>query len=241
LVPPVEVDAQKKCRWLAEVTRKLGLMRNTNRKKTKTNGKKFTLSSTDKQYLAEFDSMLDLIRDRTIGVAGGYHNGCHLVGRPGASKTYTVCQTLERFDCPWIYRNSHMTGPGLYCFLEEHPEHTIVLDDIPSLVDQRQALQILMAALGGEAGQPRTVTYTTKNKHERKSFQFRGGIIAISNVPLRRDPLADAVASRVVSLEHEPTDEMMVAFMRSQALKGHKGITAAQCMEVIEFVIAEVR
>lgn len=107
---------------------------------------------------------------------------------------------------------------GLWCLLEEHPEHTVVLDDISTLFNEVSALQILMAALGGNPGQSRTITYTTKDKHERKSFEFTGGIIAISNVPLRRDPLADAVASRVVSLEHEPSDEMIAAFMRKQAL-----------------------
>ena len=67
---------------------------------------------------------------------------------------------------------------GLYCLLEEHPEHTVVLDDIHTLFGQDAALQILMAALGGRPGQARTVTYTTKD--ERKSFEFTGGVIAIS-------------------------------------------------------------
>lgn len=197
------------------------------------------LSGEDQALLDEFEAMLDLIRDRTRSVAEGYQNGAYLVGRPGSSKTYTVQETLERLDTPWAYRNCRMSPMGLYCLLEEHPEHVVVLDDIHTLFGQDAALQILMAALGGRPGQARSVTYTTKD--ERKSFEFAGGIIAISNLPLGRDPLADAVASRVARLEHEPSDEMIAAFMRAQALKGFEDVTPGECLEVVEFVIAETR
>jgi hypothetical protein len=162
-------------------------------------------------------------------------------GRAGSSKTYTVRQTLEKLNVPYAYRNARMSGPGLFAFLEDHPEHTCVLDDIPALFDQRPALQIIMAAMGGEPGKPRPMTYTIKSKHDRRSFDFSGGIIALSNLALRRDPLADAVASRIPILEHEPTDEMLAAFMRSQALLGFEDMTSLECLEVVEFVIAEAR
>ena len=59
-------------------------------------------------------------------------------------------------------------------------------------------------------GQPRTITYKSKDKEVR--FEFTGSIIAISNIPLRQDPLARALGSRIVMLEHEPTDEEIAAF-----------------------------
>src|SRR5207248_7037875 len=149
-------------------------------------------SKEDRAQLEVFEAMRDLIRDRTRSVADRYQVGAYIVGRPGSSKTYTVLETLEVLDTPWTYRNSRMSAMGLWCLLNEHPEHVIVLDDISTLFDQAGALQILMAALGGSPGKSRTVTYTTKD--ERKSFEFTGGIIAVSNVPLSRDPLADAVA-----------------------------------------------
>lgn len=197
------------------------------------------LDEADQAHLDGFEAMLDLIRDRTRSVAERYQVGAYLVGRPGSSKTYTVQETLGRLDTPWTYRNSRMSPMGLYCLLEEHPEHTVVLDDIHTLFGQDAALQILMGALGGRPGRSRTVTYTTKD--ERKSFDFTGGIVAISNLPLGRDPLADAVASRVARLEHEPSDEMIAAFMRSQALRGFEDMAPEECLEVVEFVIAETR
>jgi hypothetical protein len=115
-----------------------------------------------------------------------------------------------------------MSAMGLYCLLEEHPEYTIVLDDIGSLFDQRFALQILLAALGGKPGFPRPITYTIKEKSQ--SFEFNGTVIAISNVRFRRDPLTDAVVSRIPDLEHNPSDEQIAAFMRSQAQKGYEDL-----------------
>jgi hypothetical protein len=199
------------------------------------------LSAEDRQHLIEFERRRDLVRDRTRSVAERYQNGCYITGRAGSSKTHTVREKLEELEAAYAYRNARMSALGLFAFLEEHPEHTCVLDDIPALFDQRQALQIIMAAMGGEPGKPRPVTYTIKSKRERNSFDFSGGIIAISNVPLRRDPLADAVASRVVILEHEPSDEMIAAFMRSQAIKGYEDMTPNECMDVVEFVIAQAK
>ena len=196
-------------------------------------------TSQDHAHLRAFAALLDLIRDRTRSVADRYQVGAYIVGRSGSSKTYTVLETLEALGTPWTYRNSRMSAMGLWCLLEEHPEHTVVLDDISTLFDQKGALQIIMAALGGSPGKPRTVTYVTKD--ERREFEFSGGIIAISNVPLSRDPLADAVASRMVLLEHEPSDEMLAAFMRDRSAHGHEDMTPEECLAVVEFVIAETR
>jgi hypothetical protein len=208
-------------------------------KRTTHDGRTPRLSKEDAAQLEQFEAMRDLIRDRTRSVADRYQVGAYIVGRPGSSKTFTVQETMETLRTPWTYRNSRMSAMGLWCLLNEHPEHTIVLDDISTLFDQRKALQILMAALGGSPGKSRTVTYTTKD--ERKSFEFTGGLIAISNIPLSRDPLADAVASRVVLLEHEPSDEMIAAFMRMQALHGFEDMLPEKCLEVVEFVITETR
>jgi hypothetical protein len=55
-----------------------------------------------------------------------------------------------------------MSAAGLFELLRAHPEHTVVLDDVPNIVAEKASLQILMAALGGEPGRPRPVSYTTK-------------------------------------------------------------------------------
>jgi hypothetical protein len=194
---------------------------------------------SDDSLLVSFEKKLQLIRDRVGSVVDKHHTAAYLVGRPGTSKTFTVKEELERMDVPYIVRNSRMSPMGLFDLIAEHPEHIIVLDDIASLFKHQQALQLLMAALDGDPERPRTVTYKIKN--EESKVEFAGGIIAISNLPLWNDDLAKAVASRVISLEHEPTDPEIAAFMRRLALNGYKDLTVEQCQEVVDFVIEETR
>lgn len=96
-----------------------------------------------------------------------------------------------------------------------------------------------MAAMGGSPKFPRLVTYTTRDNDE--TVEFSGGIIAISNLPLKSDPLAAAVKSRVAPVPFEPTDEELATFMRRLALDGHDGLNEEECLEVAEFVIKETR
>jgi len=201
--------------------------------------KRSAFSADDRQLVQQLDEKLQLIRDRVASVAHRYHTACYLVGRPGTSKTFTVRTELERLEEPWAYQNARMTPMGLFSFLAEHPEHVIVLDDIGSLFKNDQAMQILLAALDGDPGQPRIVRYKSKDKEQ--TINFTGTVIAISNVPLRCDPLARALGSRIVMLEHEPTDDEMAAFIRHLSADGSDDLSPDECLEVAEFVISETR
>lgn len=194
---------------------------------------------SEQDLLHSFEQKQQLIRDRVASVVHGYHTAAYLVGRPGTSKTHTVRDELERLEEPWVYQNARMTPMGLFEFIAEHPEHIIVLDDIASLFKNDQAVQILLAALDGKPGQPRVVTY--KSADVEQKVLFSGAIIAISNVPLRSDPLARALGSRIVMLEHEPSDGEISAFMRHLATNGFEDLSVDECIEVAEFIISETR
>ena len=194
---------------------------------------------SEQELLHSFEMKQQLIRDRVASVVHGYHTATYLVGRPGTSKTHTVREELERLEEPWIYQNARMTPMGLFDFVAEHPEHIIVLDDIASLFKNDQAVQILLAALDGNPGEPRVVTY--KSADVEQKVLFSGAIIAISNIPLRADPLARALGSRIVMVEHEPSDNEIAAFMRNLARSGFEDLTVDECIEVAEFIISETR
>lgn len=193
----------------------------------------------DQHSVEAFERKLQLIRDRVASVAHGYHTGCYLVGRPGTSKTFTVMAELESLGCPQIYKNARMTPWGLFCTIADCPEHVIILDDITSLFKSDQAMETLLAALDGTPGQPRTVMYRSKDHNQQA--QFSGAIVAISNVPMRCDPLARALGSRIVVLEHEPSDQEVTAFVRHLAAMGFMDLDAPECLEVADFIIAETR
>jgi hypothetical protein len=212
-----------------------------------TDNRQSGISAHDRQFLAEFEKLRDRLRDRVRSVALNFQIGAYLVGRPGTGKTHIVEETLKGMEAmkdlhvSYVLKNAKMTAPGLFKLLSDYRESTIVLDDIPSLHVERPAQMMLMAALNGRAGVPRKVSYTMGEKDGRRGFDFVGGIIAISNVPLRRDPLADAIASRVPLLEFEPTDDMIAAFMRFEALKGYRSVIGSEAEMVVEFLIDESR
>ena len=201
--------------------------------------KQAALTAADRSHLADFHRLLDLIHDRTTGVALEYHTGVYLTGRPGTGKTWTVERALEDSGVPYLIKNARLSPMGLWKVLKNHPEHVVVLDDLGSLIQDKGALPILLAALGGHAGRPRTVTYTTLDQDH--SFDFLGGVIAISNLALRRNPLTDALASRTQSYEHSPSDEMIRAFMRNEALKPYKNLDLDERWEVVEYIVDECR
>ena len=130
---------------------------------------RLALNEADVRLVQELETKLQLIRDRVSSVVNCYQTACYLVGRPGSSKTFTVREALEQFDAPWVYQNARMTPMGLFGFLPDHPEHVIVLDDIASLFKSDQAVQILLAALGGSPESPEPSTTSRRTRTTRSS------------------------------------------------------------------------
>ena len=197
-------------------------------------------NTPDALQLETLQARIRLLRDRVRSVANRYQTAAYIVGRPGVGKTYTVLDELHRRDwAPWAVRNARMTPLGLFRFFAEHPDRTLVLDDVGGLFDNRAALLILLAALDGRPDVPREITYQTKTNTDK--LMFRGGVIAISNLPLRNDPIAKALGNRIVILEHEPSDAEVAAFMRHLVEAGYQGLTPDDGREVVDFLIGESR
>ncbi len=191
------------------------------------------------EALTQYHQLVRLLADRVRSVATGYQTGAYLTGRPGSGKTYTVRRVLDECKASYIFLNGRLSPAALYDEIESRPDSLLVIDDVPLLFNNLQATQILMAAVGGDPGIPRRVTYSTKGL--RRITEYNGGIIAISNRPLRQDPAGMALASRLASLEHEPTDEMLIAFIESEARKGVKDVPAKECLMVFEHVVEVCR
>ena len=198
------------------------------------------LTQFDQEQLAKLGRLLCLVKARANGVAQRMHVGTYISGRTGGGKTFAVRELLDSEGINYQYISCRLSPGGLYDAMRTNPEDVFVLDDVSTLYKNRQGLQVLQAALNGPAAEPRKITYVLKGDQREAPFDFWGGVIAISNLPLRHDLVADAVASRVRTLEHEPSNEMIAAFMRDQAMKGFKDMTPGECWEVVEFVIAQL-
>lgn len=194
------------------------------------------MQETESLPLKELKTRLKVVADRVRGVALRQQHGFYLHGRPGTSKTYTVRKTLDEMGTPYAYQAGHLTDLGLFDLLNENANRIVLLDDVSQIFKHKIAMQIFLAALGNQ--EQRIVTYRRRNLVQ--SFEFKGGIIAISNLEIHGDGVMEALKSRVQYTKYDPTEEQLEALMIEIANGGWKGLmTVEECHEVTDFLIAE--
>src|ERR1700733_3757483 len=108
--------------------------------------------ANDEELLAALEHKLQLVRDRTRGVAEGYASGLYLWGDGGTSKSYTVEETLINLGKPYKLSNSRLTGKGLFQLLRDFPDVVHVLDDVETLFADKTSFGVLRSALWGQVG-----------------------------------------------------------------------------------------
>jgi hypothetical protein len=203
------------------------------------------LSTEGRRHLAEFNLERNILRLRTKAVANRAQNGLVVHGPPGLGKTKTVRDTLDRLCCRYKYRDGVCTARGLFDLLDMNPAGVVVLDDLGNLLNDRAAVQILLAALGGEIGDTRPITWSKYGSDSSGDcVHFSGGVIAIANEALPDKPLCQALRSRVVCLEFNPTFAERKAVFRDYANQGHScaagSMEPTECRVVVEYVLEQV-
>lgn len=96
----------------------------------------------------ELIKQITIVKDRVRGIVHQQYNALYLYGRPGTSKTYTICDTLDRLAVNYTLSNGHLTEIGLFDLFAENRDRIIVLDDVSAIFHKPTALQLLLAALG---------------------------------------------------------------------------------------------
>lgn len=191
-----------------------------------------------------------LLRDQVLGVAKAYSTGLYLHGPAGHGKTHAVVGLLASRKAAFEHHKGHVTPGGLIDTLGERPDAIHVYDDVSEILKHKVALQVLLAALGRPAGVKesdpdaflRRVKY--KRQGRERVLDFTGGVIALSNLPLPKNEVAGAFASRIDVMNYRLSDEEAAALMLDIAAKGHRdqrgrSLPPEACREVAEFVIAE--
>lgn len=191
----------------------------------------------------ELMRQIKVVKDRVRGVVKGAFNGVYLYGRAGTAKTHTVCSTLDTLAVNYAYSNGHLTPIGLFDLISENRDRAIVLDDVSAIFNQPIALQLLMAALGSrhDGSGVRYVRHKTANGDT--VVDFTGGIICISNLPLKghHDEILSALNDRVFVINFEPSDEQIIALLEVLASNGVDGVAPAKCKTVCRFLINECK
>lgn len=184
---------------------------------------------------------LKVVKDRVRGVIKGTCNGFYLHGGPGTSKTHTVCSTLDSLAVKYTYSSGHLTPIGLFQLLAENRDRVIVLDDVSSIFNQPIALQLLLAALGNrhDSSGVRRVRHTTAKADS--VVDFTGGIICISNLPLKShsNEVIKALGDRVYVISYEPSEEQIIAMIEHIASQGIDGVAPSDARKVCTFLVTE--
>lgn len=203
------------------------------------------LTERDRDLIRRFDERLQIVRDRTRGVAEGWHTGFYLWGEGGISKSYSVTQELNRLAVQYKVTNSRLSGKGLFELLDEYPNIVHVLEDMERMVRDPNAAGVLRSALWSQKSKSekqhpeRLITWRTAD--QKREVTFTGGIILTMNAPLESLPELRAVKTRIAHLHLQPSNEEIAAKMKEIAASGYRHgsgeLSPKECMEVYHHVL----
>jgi hypothetical protein len=149
-------------------------------------------------------------------VVGGTMKSLIITGEPGTGKTFTVTKQLEKAGMlpPRDYAviKGFSTPKAMYRALFENQDKLVIFDDCDSILKDLTALNILKAALDSYG--KRTISWLTERESEDlpTSFEFKGQVLFISNLPL--DRMNSAIMSRAFTVDVSMTMNEKVERMR---------------------------
>jgi len=143
------------------------------------------------------------IHDLTEMVVEGISPSIMITGIAGIGKTHLVKSRLKAMGKvegeDFHFISGHSAPMGLYRFLYEHQDSTIVFDDCDSIFETETSVNILKSAL--DSYDVRRVCWMSGRMPEdlEPQFDFEGQVIFISN--LNASKIDEAVKSRTVVID----------------------------------------
>ena len=163
--------------------------------KTTSSGSK-EREETDEEAISRIEGRFNILTEMTEAVAQQKVKGMIVSGPPGIGKSYGVESCMDRYSTfddiagkkrKFEVVKGAMSAIGLYKKLYEHADagHVVCFDDCDVILYDDLCLNLLKAAL--DTGRRRTLHWNTESRflHSEgvpNSFEFRGGVIFITNV-----------------------------------------------------------
>ena len=155
--------------------------------------------------------------DQLVRMVGNQQTAsCIITGEGGLGKSYTVMNALDDIGLTDIsmeesnpdisdsttYRviKGYSTAKGLYRLLYENSTSILVFDDCDSVLEQADAVNLLKGAL--DTFDNRLITWNSMSFSDDlpRTFEFKGGIVFISNLAEHKIPQALVSRSMTVDL-----------------------------------------
>ena len=163
--------------------------------KTTSSGSK-EKEESDEEAISRIEGRFNILTEMTEAVAQQKVKGMIVSGPPGIGKSYGVESCMDRYSTfddiagkkrKFEVVKGAMSAIGLYKKLYEHADagHVVCFDDCDVILYDDLCLNLLKAAL--DTGRKRTLHWNTESRflHSEgvpNSFEFRGGVIFITNV-----------------------------------------------------------
>lgn len=162
-------------------------------------------------------------------VATGQTASCVITGEGGLGKSYTVMKALRSSGLQDISElpigevipprgcfrviKGFSTAKGLYRILFENQKSICVFDDCDSILKDPDALNLLKGAL--DSYDRRFITWNTSVSDDGlpRSFEFKGGVVFISN--LSQDKISQAIRSRAMNVDLSMTTDQKIERMET--------------------------
>ena len=154
-------------------------------------------------------------------VASGETASCVITGEGGLGKTYSVLKALRSAGLTDISEyvsgdvvhtrkafrvvKGFSTARGLYRILFENKNAILVFDDCDSILKDPDAINLLKGAL--DSYDKRWITWNTNVSDDGipRSFEFKGGVVFISNMPAEK--ISQAIRSRSMNVDLSMTTD----------------------------------
>lgn len=158
----------------------------------------------------------DFVKRLVSMVGKGTTASAIITGEGGLGKSHSVIAALKALglrdvseedpgtivDATKCFRivKGFSTARGLYRILWENRKSIIVFDDCDSVLKDNDAINLLKGAL--DSYDKRVITWNSMRADDEmpRSFQFKGGIVFISNMPINKIDQALRTRSMVVDL-----------------------------------------
>ena len=177
----------------------------------------------------DINKRFDFTADLVSMVAKGQTASAVITGEGGLGKSFTVIQALRKAGLIDMsekepgdtaaprstYRivKGFSTAKGLYRILYENRNSIIVLDDCDSVLKDADALNLLKGAL--DSFDKRLISWNTSRVDDNlpRFFQFKGGIVFISNIA--QDKIDQAIRSRSMNVDLSMTTDQKITRMET--------------------------
>ncbi len=178
--------------------------------------------ATEKVERFGINERFDFLTDFVNMVADRTSPSLLITGEGGLGKTFTVNKALKdaglqntsdlvgygsddvllEHQSRRIYSvvKGYSTAKGLYRTLYENRNRVLVLDDVDSVLRDPVALNLLKGAL--DSYDKRIISWNAESSSDEdlpRSFEFRGGVIFISNLPIFK--IDQAIRSRAICVD----------------------------------------